>query len=170
MCPSTGVSRATSYSKRCLLVIECHKLTVCIRHQKEAIGFISQREHGQALEHILWDYNDTDEDEPLWYPQLPSYSVEVGIDARYSYQHVFNGERRAEPQEASGGILADEMGLGKSLVTLSVIAGSLDEAERFAGRQEQSDVSQKKNPTQATLIVVPSTCKSCTKTMRQYIL
>ncbi|OQD67879.1 hypothetical protein PENPOL_c003G05250 [Penicillium polonicum] len=109
-----------------------------LQHQKEAIGFISQREHGQALEHILWDYNDTDEDEPF-------------------YQHVFNGERRAEPQEASGGILADEMGLGKSLVTLSVIAGSLDEAERFAGRQEQSDVSQKKNPTQATLIVVPST-------------
>lgn len=89
------------------------------------------------------------------------YRVEVDIDVRYSYQHVFNGERRAKPQEASGGILADEMGLGKSLVTLSVIAGSLDEAERFAGRQEQSDVSQKKIPTQATLIVVPSTCKSC---------
>ncbi|CAI7648686.1 unnamed protein product [Penicillium viridicatum] len=119
-----------------------------LQHQKEAIGFISQREHGQALEHSLWDYNDTDEDEPF---------IEVGIDARYSYQHVFNGERRAKPQEASGGILADEMGLGKSLVTLSVIAGSLDEAERFAGRQEQLDVSQKKNPTQATLIVVPST-------------
>lgn len=100
------------------------------------------------------------------------YSVEVGIDARYSYQHVFNGERRAKPQEASGGILADEMGLGKSLVTLSVITGSLDEAEKFAGRQgqEQSDISQKKNPTQATLIVVPSTCKSCPKTIRNYIL
>ncbi|CAI7677058.1 unnamed protein product [Penicillium palitans] len=119
-----------------------------LQHQKEAIGFISQREHGQTLEHSLWDYNETDEDEPF---------VEVDIDARYSYQHVFNGERRAKPQEASGGILADEMGLGKSLVTLSVIAGSLDEAEKFAGRQEQSDVSQKKTSTQATLIVVPST-------------
>lgn len=103
------------------------------------------------------------------YPPLPLYSVEVGIDAPYSYQHVFNGERRAKPQEASGGILADEMGLGKSLVTLSVIAGSLDEAEIFAGRQKQSDVS-KKNPTQATLIVVPSTCKSCPKTTRRYML
>ncbi|KAJ5501630.1 Helicase C-terminal [Penicillium expansum] len=86
-----------------------------------------------------------------------SQLFEAGIDAGYSYQHVFNGERRAKPQEASGGILADEMGLGKSLMTLAVIAGSLDEAERFAGRQEQSDVSQKKNLTQATLIVVPST-------------
>ncbi|CAI7590746.1 unnamed protein product [Penicillium crustosum] len=94
--------------------------------------------------------------------------VEVGIDLRYSYQHVFNGERRVKPQEASGGILADEMGLRKSLVTLSVIAGSLDEAEKFSGRQEQSDVSQKKNPTQATLIVVPSTCKSWPKTMRKH--
>ncbi|KAJ5870881.1 SNF2 family N-terminal domain-containing protein [Penicillium solitum] len=114
--------------------------TDLLQHQKEAIGFISQREHGQTLEHNLWDYNDTDEDEPF-------------------YQHVFNGERRAKPQEASGGILADEMGLGKSLVTLSVIAGSLNKAEKFAGRQgqEQSDISQKKNPTQATLIVVPST-------------
>ncbi|KGO39965.1 Helicase, C-terminal [Penicillium expansum] len=86
-----------------------------------------------------------------------SQLFEAGIDAGYSYQHVFNGERCAKPQEARGGILADEMGLGKSLVTLAVIAGSLDEAERFAGRQEQSDVSQKKNLTQATLIVVPST-------------
>lgn len=45
--------------------MEGHRLTVCIRHQKEAIGFISQREHGQTLEHSLWDYNETDEDEPL---------------------------------------------------------------------------------------------------------
>ncbi|KAJ5373530.1 hypothetical protein N7517_005536 [Penicillium concentricum] len=109
-----------------------------LQHQKEAIGFISQRENGQILEHSLWNYNDTDEDEPF-------------------YQHFFNGERRAKPQEASGGILADEMGLGKSLVTLSIIAGSLDVAERFAGRPEQSDLSKKKSPTQATLIVVPST-------------
>lgn len=100
----------------------------------------------------------------------PHTVFEAGIDAGYSYQHVFNGERRAKPQEASGGILADEMGLGKSLVTLAVIAGSLDEAERFAGRQEQSDVSQKKNLTQATLIVVPSTCKSCPKIVRKLIL
>ncbi|CAI7641651.1 unnamed protein product [Penicillium glandicola] len=102
------------------------QLTVCVRHQKEAIGFISQH-------------------------------FDLDIDARYSYQHVFNGERRAKPQEARSGILADEMGLGKSLVTLSVIAGSLDEASKFAGRQEQSDIPQKKIPTQATLIVVPST-------------
>ncbi|KAJ5963385.1 Helicase C-terminal [Penicillium vulpinum] len=109
-----------------------------LQHQKEAIGFISQRENGQRLEHSLWNYNDTDEDEPF-------------------YQHVFIGERRTKPQEASGGILADEMGLGKSLVTLSVIAGSLDEAEKFTGGQEQSELPQKKNRTQATLIVVPST-------------
>lgn len=39
--------------------------TDLLQHQKEAIRFISQREHGQTLEHSLWDYNDTDEDEPL---------------------------------------------------------------------------------------------------------
>jgi SNF2 family DNA or RNA helicase len=61
------------------------------------------------------------------------------------------------PEEARGGILADEMGLGKSLVILSVIAGSLDQAEKFASRQEDMDSPQKMIPSQATLILAPST-------------
>jgi hypothetical protein len=52
--------------------------------------------------------------------------------------------------------VADEMGLGKSLVILSVIAGSLDEARRFGA---QKTPQQTRTPSKATLIIVPSTCK-----------
>ncbi|KAJ5660825.1 uncharacterized protein N7484_000197 [Penicillium longicatenatum] len=106
-----------------------------LQHQKEAIDFISQREKGAADLEGLWKYNDTDEDEPF-------------------YQHVLNGERRREPDHAKGGIVADEMGLGKSLVILSVIAGSLDEARRFGA---QKSPQQTRTPSKATLIIVPST-------------
>ncbi|KAJ5622867.1 hypothetical protein N7490_011472 [Penicillium lividum] len=107
-------------------------------HQKEAIDFITQREKGGTELEGLWTYNNTDEDEPF-------------------YQHVLNGERRREPEHAKGGIVADEMGLGKSLVILSVIAGSLDEARRFGAQRFQLTQSQTRTPSQATLIIVPST-------------
>lgn len=52
--------------------------------------------------------------------------------------------------------MADEMGLGKSLVILSVIAGSLDEARRFGAQKTPQQI---RTPSKATLIIVPSTCK-----------
>ncbi|KAJ6016750.1 hypothetical protein N7451_000129 [Penicillium sp. IBT 35674x] len=106
-----------------------------LQHQKEAIDFISQHEKGGSDLEGLWKYNDTDEDEPF-------------------YQHVLNGERRREPDHAKGGIVADEMGLGKSLVILSVIAGSLDEARRFGAQKTPQQI---RTPSKATLIIVPST-------------
>jgi SWI/SNF-related matrix-associated actin-dependent regulator of chromatin subfamily A3 len=74
-----------------------------------------------------------------------------------SYQHVFTGAKRPEPQEARSGILADEMGLGKSLVILSTIAGSLTRAREFS--EVRSENPAAKVPSRATLILAPSSRK-----------
>lgn len=108
-------------------------------HQKEAIDFISQRESGRLSSELsLWKYNDVDQDEPF-------------------YQHVFTGAKRPTRVEAKGGIIADEMGLGKTLVILSTIAGTLDRAQEFvAENQPAEDQTRRKVPSQATLVIAPS--------------
>lgn len=75
-----------------------------------------------------------------------------------SYRHVFTGAKRTEPKEALGGILADDMGLGKSLVILSTIAKSMEQALSFASVNKASPPreSLKGPPSKATLVVVPS--------------
>jgi SWI/SNF-related matrix-associated actin-dependent regulator of chromatin subfamily A3 len=80
----------------------------------------------------------------------------------YSYQHIFSGAKRRQPDEAKGGIIADEMGLGKTLVILSIIAGSLDRAEQFKGTESKGglDQGQKKFASRATLVLAPSSRKS----------
>jgi SNF2 family DNA or RNA helicase len=109
-------------------------------HQKAAIDFISRRETGQLVSNIsLWQYNDTDADEPF-------------------YQHVFTGAKRPQRNEERGGIIADEMGLGKSLVILSTVAGSLSQAEEFIKFEDdaQAGTQGRKIRTRATLVVAPS--------------
>lgn len=75
-----------------------------------------------------------------------------------SYQHVFTGAKRPERDEAQGGIIADEMGLGKSLVILSTIAGTLDQAEEFVNMDKQAQDGRKIR-TRATLVLAPSSRK-----------
>jgi SNF2 family DNA or RNA helicase len=79
----------------------------------------------------------------------------------HSYQHVFSGAKRSQPDEAKGGILADDMGLGKTLVTLATIAGSIDRAENFVltESKESGSSQQPSVPSKATLIVAPSSCE-----------
>ncbi|KAG9233940.1 SNF2 family N-terminal domain-containing protein [Amylocarpus encephaloides] len=89
----------------------------------------------------LWEYNDTDSDEPF-------------------YQHILSGAKRAEQNEAKGGIIADDMGLGKSLVILATIAGSLDRALDLVSA-EKLKLNSERNPqptvpSRATLIIAPS--------------
>ncbi|KAK8044967.1 hypothetical protein PG993_004991 [Apiospora rasikravindrae] len=65
--------------------------------------------------------------------------------------------RRAEPLEVQGGILADEMGLGKTIVTLAVIASTLDEASTFMTESNHSiDAVSQKQRSKATLVIAPS--------------
>jgi SNF2 family DNA or RNA helicase len=84
------------------------------------------------------------------------------MDSRYT--HVITGcEKHEKPIETGGGILADEMGLGKTLTMLSAIIGTADEAKAFASNI-YSDVHLSAEhapiPSRATLVVVPSPCKS----------
>lgn len=108
-------------------------------HQIEAIDFISQRETGNLDSKLsLWKYNDVDQDEPF-------------------YQHVFTGAKRRNRMETKGGIIADEMGLGKTLVVLSTIAGTFDRAKKFvAENQPEEGQTLRKIPSQATLVIAPS--------------
>jgi SWI/SNF-related matrix-associated actin-dependent regulator of chromatin subfamily A3 len=80
-----------------------------------------------------------------------------------SYQHIFSGAKRRQPDEAKGGIIADEMGLGKTLVILSTIAGSLDRSEQFFTSESKGDFDQapKMTASRATLVLAPSSRKFC---------
>lgn len=71
---------------------------------------------------------------------------------------MFTGAKRPERDEAQGGIIADEMGLGKSLVILSTIAGTLDQAEAFVDPDRQAQ-DERKIRTRATLVLAPSSRK-----------
>lgn len=64
-----------------------------------------------------------------------------------------------EHLEARGGIIADDMGLGKSLVMLSAIARSLNEAATFACAHKNglAEPPRPQIASRATLILVPST-------------
>lgn len=88
----------------------------------------------------------------------------------FSYQHVFSGAKRRQPDEANGGIIADEMGLGKSLVILSTIAGSLDRAKEFVASENQllSTGPSRTYPSRATLIIAPSSRKQRLDVIRSY--
>jgi len=74
---------------------------------------------------------------------------------------VLTGAKRPLRDEAKGGIIADDMGLGKSLVILSSIAGSLDQAKEFVSEQglKSPDSINKKPGSRGTLILAPSTRK-----------
>ena len=70
--------------------------------------------------------------------------------------------------ETGGGILADEMGLGKTLTMLAAMIRTADEARAFALNTYPSihlDTEHTLIRSRATLVVVPSPCKSrvCSK-------
>lgn len=78
--------------------------------------------------------------------------------------HTITGSETGEqPIETGGGILADDMGLGKTLTMLSAIIRTAGEANSF-GTCSQKDATQVSEniliPSRATLVVVPSPCKT----------
>jgi len=80
------------------------------------------------------------------------------------YTHKITGcEKYERPIETGGGILADEMGLGKTLTMLSAIIRTADEAKAFASNTYNDvhlSAEHASIPSRATLVVVPSPCKS----------
>ncbi|RYP46657.1 hypothetical protein DL768_007170 [Monosporascus sp. mg162] len=107
-------------------------------HQMEAIDFMLRRETGALPSDLM-----------LW-NEMESENGEVIC------QHIITGTRRARPAETQGGILADEMGLGKTIVTLSVIASTLDGALKFASEQSTGNSTEERRRSRATLVIAPS--------------
>ncbi|RYP68937.1 hypothetical protein DL769_005391 [Monosporascus sp. CRB-8-3] len=107
-------------------------------HQMEAIDFMLRRETGALPSDLM-----------LW-TEMENENGEI------IYQHIITGTRRARPAEAQGGILADEMGLGKTIVTLSVIASTLDGALNFTSEQSTANSTEERRRSRATLVICPS--------------
>jgi SWI/SNF-related matrix-associated actin-dependent regulator of chromatin subfamily A3 len=112
--------------------------TDLLRHQKQALNFIQQRESGTMDDNLsLWKLHGT-KDQPY-------------------YQHEITGFRtETYPAETRGGILADEMGLGKTLSLVSAIVTSLDEAWAYPNDQETRARVGANWRSRATLVVAPS--------------
>lgn len=80
------------------------------------------------------------------------------------FEHIItNCKQTKKPEETGGGILADEMGLGKTLTMLCAIIRTFDEAKEFPQLvydQIHLTAECPLTPSRATLVVVPSSCKS----------
>ena len=93
--------------------------TNLLSHQKQGLYFMTNKEK----ERIFSDQEEANSS--LW-------RLKYHADGRRTYYNVITGqEERIKPPEVLGGILADMMGLGKTLSILSLIVGSLHDAEAF---------------------------------------
>lgn len=82
------------------------------------------------------------------------------ITLRYLHA-VTEARNRTLASETGGGILADEMGMGKSLSTLALITKTLDKADDWVMEKNDNPENQNRQKAcRATLILVPSACKS----------
>ncbi|KAJ0372873.1 hypothetical protein COL26b_008881 [Colletotrichum chrysophilum] len=108
-------------------------------HQKEALGFMLQRESGEI-----------DDSYRLWQP--------VKVDGSDWYRHkITNVKQRTRPEERGGGILADEMGMGKSLSILSLIVNTAQTGQEWAVQENSNDDKLKDiSYSGSTLVVVSS--------------
>ncbi|KAJ4122735.1 hypothetical protein NW768_010176 [Fusarium equiseti] len=108
-----------------------------LRHQKEALGFMLERESG----HINDKYR-------LW--------KEIVHDGRKQYRHKITKRRRdTRPEEKGGGILADDMGMGKSLSILALVMKTLDNGQEWADQKNAEHKGRKTTRfSRSTLVIV----------------
>ncbi|KAG5759788.1 hypothetical protein H9Q72_012079 [Fusarium xylarioides] len=109
-----------------------------LRHQKEALGFMLERESG----HI-------DEKYRLW------EEIEYG-DGKVQYRHRITKRRKdIRPEERGGGILADDMGMGKSLSILALIMKTLENGQEWAEEKNAEHKSRRSLKfSRSTLVIV----------------
>jgi SWI/SNF-related matrix-associated actin-dependent regulator of chromatin subfamily A3 len=116
--------------------------TPLLKHQKEAVSFVTQREAaGTQKPQSLWRIKHDTENKSLF------------------YQHMITGAKSVAPDDVPGGILADGMGLGKTLTMIASITASLSRAEESAQTLSKGPAKAGLSlvPVQSTLIIVPST-------------
>ncbi|KAF4990996.1 hypothetical protein FGRMN_8117 [Fusarium graminum] len=108
-----------------------------LKHQKEALGFMLERESG----HINDKYR-------LW--------KKVIQDGRTQYRHKITKRRKdIRPEERGGGILADDMGMGKSLSILALVMKTLDNGMEWAEQKNAEHKGRKSlQHSRSTLVVV----------------
>ena len=114
-------------------------ITPLLSHQKQGLYFMRKKE----TESIL---GDDDNSSTLW-------KTKVTTNGRKVYYNVITSkEERSKPPEVRGGILADMMGLGKTLSILSLIVGSLGEAEAWSKKKPSQ------HPERRPLLLLNSKC------------
>ncbi|KAF5982414.1 helicase-like transcription factor [Fusarium coicis] len=109
-----------------------------LRHQKEALGFMLEREPGHINEkYRLWE------------------EIEHG-DGKVQYRHRITKRRMdIRPEEKGGGILADDMGMGKSLSILALIMKTLDNGKEWAEERNAEHKNRRSLKfSRSTLVVV----------------
>ncbi|KAF5575694.1 helicase-like transcription factor [Fusarium subglutinans] len=109
-----------------------------LRHQKEALGFMLERESGHINEkYRLWE------------------EIEHR-DGKVQYRHRITKRRKdVRPEEKGGGILADDMGMGKSLSILALIMKTLDNGQEWAEERNAKHKSRRSLKfSRSTLVVV----------------
>ncbi|KAI1386263.1 SNF2 family N-terminal domain-containing protein [Hypoxylon trugodes] len=93
--------------------------TELLKHQKQGLYFMTNKEQPRQFD------NEGKIADSFWQLRL--------VNGQNAYYNVITGHTaRGPPPETYGGILADMMGLGKTLSILSLVAGSLDEAEKWS--------------------------------------
>ncbi|ENH67515.1 Putative SWI/SNF-related matrix-associated actin-dependent regulator of chromatin subfamily A member 3-like 1 [Fusarium oxysporum f. sp. cubense race 1] len=109
-----------------------------LRHQKEALGFMLERESGHINEkYRLWEEIEHE-------------------NGKFQYRHRITKRRKdIRPEERGGGILADEMGMGKSLSILALIMKTLDNGQQWAEDRNAEHKSRRSLKfSRSTLVVV----------------
>ncbi|KAF5566324.1 helicase-like transcription factor [Fusarium napiforme] len=109
-----------------------------LRHQKEALGFMLERESGHINEkYRLWEEIEHE-------------------NGTFQYRHRITKRRKdIRPDERGGGILADDMGMGKSLSILALIMKTLDKGKEWAeGKNAEHKIKRSLKFSRSTLIVV----------------
>ncbi|KAG7413529.1 DNA repair protein RAD5A [Fusarium oxysporum f. sp. rapae] len=109
-----------------------------LRHQKEALGFMLERESGNINEkYRLWEEIEHE-------------------NGKVQYRHRITKRRKdLQPEERGGGILADDMGMGKSLSILALIMKTLGNGQEWAEERNAEHKSRRSLKfSRSTLVVV----------------
>ena len=120
-------------------------LTPLLSHQKQGLHFMTTKEQERV-------FSDEEEgNSSLW-------RLKLRPNGQRMYYNIITGhEERVKPPEVLGGILADMMGLGKTLSILSLVVGSLSEAQSWAELappESTTDIPLVRN-SKTTLLVSP---------------
>jgi len=120
--------------------------TPLLSHQKQGLYFMTFKEKERVFS------EEEEGNNSLW-------RLKLRPNGQRMYFNVITGhEELTQPPEVLGGILADMMGLGKTLSILSLVVGSLTEAEEWArqapSQNTTTDVPLVRN-SKTTLLVSP---------------